>query len=589
MAKTLIRLRRVPLAMGDDDDMLLDAGDVGCVYGTVSNTQRGTNKHRLQQAIADIAAASPNGGGIMISGPLVTISGVSTRVAGELHIDVNPASTQGELASNTQSRGPLVFPKDGSGNVIPFVLRGLLGSVLVGGGVTEAGNIPGHVIELSNTVGQASEDPENRNTYVIDRLNVKSASRGIWVKKAGHGCILREVHVNVTGILADTPFTAGPTWTEWHDWNSFQSRLNADSVPYGIRIDDADGIKLRDCSIKDCSTHGLIATRIHAGYIDLISSENKGVGMAVDRLRNTRLRLRAESNGSYALLANVMMNCEVDSWVEANRRWRTTTTVSFPGNKHRSHALMSGCQSNRLYGHATNRSNLWRMGEGTRLSNIFRDVEWIDPSRAATVDETDVTTNALNTAVSNANKNYATVWTNATFRPTMVLSGNDIVLTIPSGAFNLANLAASGTTSFLYPFADASLPSVGVGDIVAWSCDIDFDADAVAFCNASESNRSATLQQANPLFIKMLHANDPGTYKEIEQGHANIHLWNSGDSFALTRKFAGRKEIFAGVSTAFPTLSIGTWTSGLDDSGPSTDLTIKIRNLRMWHLPTNVT
>lgn len=592
MAK-IILFRRPNLSpsITNDDEMLVDAADLGCVYGAgVSAAQMGTNKVRIHDAIQDFIS-NGTGGGIMISGPAVSIGPVTTRIAGQLHVDVNPASTAGELATNPAARGPIKFPTDGSGNVIPFIIKGLPDSLLDGRGVQESANVPGHVIEIDNSTGQGTGDPDRGTLQLIQNLCIRSRSRGIWIKRGGRQTILDKVYVRTTGLLSDTPFSASTTWTEWHDWSSFQTRINSDNVPYAIRIDNSDGVQLLDCVIKDCDTHGLIITRLHDGHIDMRSSENKGVGVAADILRGTDINLRAESNGSYALLADRMSECnKVDIWPENNRRWNSNQLFSFTGNKHRCVNLGAGCQSNEFTVHATNRHNLWRQRESTRLVNRYRDVDWNDPSKTATVDTTDaaVTNAHLDTSTTNSWHNYDVVWSSSTFRPTMTLSGNDIVLTIKAGAFNTANLSSgAGTaTSFMYPFAAvAGLPSVAEGDHVAWSCEVEFNAAAVDFCQSAESGRGTNLTLANPLFIKLIHANDPSVYKEVEQAHANCHVWNQGSVAARKRIFSGRKQIFSGGSTAWPDLSIGTWTGGLDNSGPSVDITITIRSLSMWHLP----
>ena len=436
----------LPAPIVNEDDDMLDFQDLGGAYDDSLSSVMTANVAALNQYLASVPRPA-----VRFGGPR-NVSYGSGRVPGTAYFNagiVIPANK------------PVIF--DGGNSILHFqTITGVTPAIDVGEG--------GAGIERS-----------------IRDFRLNSTGSGIRLDSPGRGTILSGIRIypTGTGTLDHDSFTDGAT------------------ASYGLKIYDGagantpDGVRIDGVQIFDAAGHGfLIPDGVNAGTFVCRVHNAAGSGFKARKLQGCNLeQVVSESNYAWAFH---LENCgtgkyagglsggdtdipnDADFWNE-NNNWRGSQYSSGGHGVRQFRIRDSGAM--RIKGHTGWGSNKCDIDEGSRNNCTFETGRWIACPNAVPKVQLSTGTHVLPADSSSpSSNNFATVWTNPTFRPAVDDITGEFVITIPAGCFD----NAVGTFAYWRPWGLASLFSSIAGDMVSYEVEISGDAALVAWCKGRE-------------------------------------------------------------------------------------------------------
>jgi len=514
---------------------LIDPGDYGGVYGSVSGAQRTANKTLLDDIRDAIVAASPiYGGGIILTGPQIGSGDYTDEHTGALfQIDTSAEA--------------FLFPTG-----TPFELRGVGGSQLqCVGSATNADQAGVKVERVSEPQGSWGSVKLSQR---ITDLKIRSFSRAVYLKSTGRG-------LRIAGCqFFNSDTSPNPTKAALYDLDEPFTSDPADlDNPCALLIENADNGYI-DVELSGSGYHGMIVKRWHAGSGSIRVSGARGAGMKGREFNGFNGDITAESCGQYGLyLVRSELSTLGQLWCENNLQYHYTTntnlgrTVSV-GSRYRQIKLRRSF-FNRILGHSGWSDNQFDVDWGSRNANRFSQHETPRTASDAVI-TTDFAwnTDSLVQADLDDNNNHATVWTNAAFRPALTLvsgSPNSITIEIPASCYNNASAQSSLTPfgSFSQPSGAGTTPDFEAGDVIHWEAEVSVDQAGVDHAtrndapHADSQNAGGTIDgRPRQLIIKFAAAGAEDTGK----GQSTVNLWDTE-----RRKFSSEYTIESG-DTSFP-------------------------------------
>jgi len=521
----------VPLP--DEVDDVLDFADIGGVYD--SSAAAVANTAALNTYIAtrpDKAIA------LKFAGP--TTYNDTKREPGDAYLDL--------------SGGAISVTVGAAGNPTHLIFTG---PSQIRGVNAAAATTP--IFEITRGAGSMPE-------IVLRDMVLRSDGSVIKIINGGSGLTLDNVKIEDFTGVGTIDFE---NWTE----------IDAETFSYGIWIDNGDGARLDAVQIKQGSGHGIVTTRLNAGRINARLQHLEGAGFKLDQCNSTAGYLWAEHCEGYGLhvrdtginryagskIANDGSATEWQTWLEGNNGRSTPYNAlgySF------SQAKFDNVARVRLTGHSGWRSNLIRLGRFDRVRNEF--VEQRHTSVSETVDLELVANNTVSAnfeAPDASNSNWTTVWTNASYRPSVTTVGTGgvderIRITWPAGCFNNY---ASAVTAYWRMFSANALASPATFYFEAEVSDVDGAIAAYCIARENASNRQTPVCSGFSI--------DP-----VAGAPTNFALWDTNH-----RKFSGEIDIDDTRSDINPGINV--WFPGMhDQEGNAAQDSIHVMDIHQFRL-----
>ena len=421
------------------------------------------------------------------------------------------------------------------------------------------------IFTVTRTVGTMPQ-------ILFSGLVFESDGSGLKFVNGGSGLVLQDVRID--------DFTGSTSL----DQDSFDD-VDNDTCSYGIRIEEADGIRLQNVQIPNGSGHGIIATRLHASDIQARVQAVAGIAFKFEQMNGCRGDIWAESNEGFGLYLkdsgvdrfvdndNVAENGapnDLTCWFEANNKRGTAYTssgYSFSQFKIESSARIT------LAGHSGWRANMATLDRFSRLRNILTEEKRTDVS--ATADLELVTSNTVSADVvlaadgvgQSAITNFDTIWTNASYRPVTTKVGTPgvderIRVTWPVDCFDSTDVQDSAYWS---PFGLEALDSPGS---FYYEVEVqDVDGEIASYCNFRDGE--ASRQRS---FVGGFQINP------VSGAIAAFPLWDTN-----IRKFSGSMVVDDTRSDIVP--SFVAWMSGMeDDAGTAPQNSQHVMDILQWRM-----
>lgn len=252
-------------------------------------------------------------------------------------------------------------------------------------------------------------EPETYPHLALERLTLTSDGSVLHLVNAGN--LSRLVDISINGW-------AGAGDIDHDGWS------DAETASYGLRVDDARQLHVRDMAISHGTGHGLLVNGWHAGEFTGVCSHNCGAGLKLQRCHGVRIDACSKSNWGYGLQAR-------DCGCSRQSRGRVVCGAGGP-SVWNLYAARNGRRGpsplNEPYRysqvHLTNCGRLTLRGHtGARCNQIRGDQPSID---ACVTDESVVpplslyefnTTDIRPPEPTSSNTNWHQVWENDRFRP----------------------------------------------------------------------------------------------------------------------------------------------------------------------------
>lgn len=287
---------------------------------------------------------------------------------------------------------------------------------------------------------------------------------------ASEGSVLEMHCAGVLSSVRITTFGKPGAPIDYEGW----SDIGKPSTPFGLHVDDVDGVKVDDLRIETGHGHGVTCTRWHKGWCEARVRLVSGSAFKMQQVAGVRFEPWAEANRGYGMHLrdcgidrlefsshphhNEGGTLRADCWFEANNG-RTNAWQDSQGYRF-SQFKLENCARLEVGGHSGALWNQLRADRPSRDAVAFRE-EYGEPPMFV---------NAIQLP-SPRTSNWWQIWTDDRYRPVVT---DSLTITYPPGCFHAARpgrdawwkmfsrpLASPGTFQYQASVADMT------GDIAA--------------------------------------------------------------------------------------------------------------------------